>query len=83
MTHNVYSIFGNQVRTKIVMCLAQKPKTVSDLIHNCKLSQSAVSQHLKKLKTSGIVQTKKVGRTIWYWVPNKKVIAIAKQIVAL
>ncbi len=66
MSYDVYSAIGNSVRAKILMCLAQKPKTVTELIGNCQLAQSAVSQHLTKLKHAGLVEASKEGKNVTY-----------------
>jgi DNA-binding transcriptional ArsR family regulator len=59
-------IFSNITRVKILSCLAEKNKNVTDLIRNCGLSQSAVSQHLKKLKNMGMVDYEIKGRERLY-----------------
>jgi ArsR family transcriptional regulator, virulence genes transcriptional regulator len=76
--HDIYSAFGNRVRMKIILCLARKQKNVSQLIQSCALSQSAVSQHLLKLKKSGIVEAKKDGKEVWYSLKYKKAADISR-----
>jgi ArsR family transcriptional regulator, virulence genes transcriptional regulator len=83
MTYDIYSAFGNQIRTKLVLCLAKKSKNVTELIQTCGLSQSAVSQHLGKLKKSGIVETKKDGKVVWYSLKYKKAADISKLLLSL
>ena len=83
MPYDVYSAFGNQVRTKLILCLAEKPKNVTELINTCHLSQSAVSQHLSKLKKSGIVETKKEGQVVWYKLKYKKAADISSLLASL
>jgi len=83
MTNNVYSAFGNQVRTKLILCLAKKTKNVTELVQTCGLSQSAVSQHLCKLKKSGIVETKKDGKEVWYSLKYKKAAQVSRLLLSL
>lgn len=83
MTYTLYTAFGNQVRTKLILCLAQKPKNVSQMIQICGLAQSAVSQHLSKLKQSGIVETKKEGKEVFYSLRYKKAAEISKLLLQL
>jgi ArsR family transcriptional regulator, virulence genes transcriptional regulator len=83
MTYDIYSAFGNKVRTKLIFCLSKKPKNVTELIHSCTLSQSAVSQHLCKLKKSGIVKTQKEGKEIWYSLKYKKAADISQLLLQL
>lgn len=83
MKNDIYSVFGNPVRTRFITCLSQKPKNVTDLIRTCGLSQSAVSQHLSKLKRSGLVQVKKEGKEMWYSLIHKKAAHISKLLLSL
>jgi len=83
MSYTIYSAFGNQVRAKLLVCLSQKPKNVTQLIKTCNLSQSAVSQHLSKLKLSGIVEAKKDGKEIWYSLKYKKASVISRLLLDL
>jgi DNA-binding transcriptional ArsR family regulator len=83
MSHDIYSAFGNQIRTKLILCLEKKSKNVTELIQTCGLSQSAVSQHLGKLKKSGIVETKKDGKQIWYALKYRNAADISKLLLSL
>lgn len=66
METNVLSVFSNKVRLQLLICLSKGNKNVTQLIGNCGLSQSAVSQHLEKLRSAGIVNTKRDGKEIIY-----------------
>lgn len=64
---DVYALVGNEVRLKIVYLLQQEkelcPCDLSDILE---MTNSAVSQHLKKLKEGGLLHTRKKGQTIFY-----------------
>ncbi len=66
METNVLSVFSNKVRLQLLICLSKGNKNVTQLIGNCGLSQSAVSQHLEKLRSAGIVNTRRDGKEIIY-----------------
>lgn len=66
MSDAVLSAFTNPVRLKIIACLAEQPKNVSELIGTCDLSQSAISQHLARLRQTGLVTTERHGKAIYY-----------------
>jgi ArsR family transcriptional regulator len=83
MTDDVYSAFGNGIRTRLILCLARKSKNVTEMIRTCGLSQSAVSQHLVKLKKSGIVEATKSGKEVWYKLKFKKAADISRLLVSL
>jgi DNA-binding transcriptional ArsR family regulator len=61
-------------------CLLEEDKNVSGLIKKCGLSQSAVSQHLKKLKDLGVVVCHADGRDKIYQLKNKEIGDIAQKI---
>ena len=80
MTRDVYTAIGNKVRAKLLICLSQKPKNVSELIQNCGLSQSAVSQHLAKLKASRLVRATKNGKQMYYSLRYSAVASISREL---
>jgi len=83
MIANLYSALGNKVRVKLIDCLANKPKNVTELIKTCALSQSAVSQHLAKLKQGGLLQTKQEGKEVWYSLKHPQIAKVAKLLLVL
>lgn len=73
---DIYKAFSNENRVKLIVCLS-KAKNVTDLLGLCSLSQSALSQHLKVLKESGIIVCKRDGKNQVYSIKNKKALKIA------
>ena len=62
---------GNKVRLKILFLLDNESKMCPcDLSDVLGMTVSAVSQHLRKLRDAGLVETNKVGQTIFYWIPE-------------
>lgn len=78
---NILSIFGNTSRLKLLICLDRGEKNVTELIKNCGLSQSAVSQHLEKLRNAKFVSTERQGKEIIYKLTTKKSAKIAKELI--
>lgn len=64
-------LLGDSTRMKIIQQLKKKPGRVSDLEANFSLAQPTISYHLKILKKSGVVLSKKQGREVYYHL-NKK-----------
>lgn len=64
---NILKLAGNDVRMKILYMLSKEgqlcPCDLSDILG---MSIPAVSQHLRKLKDGGLVQTEREGQTIFY-----------------
>lgn len=60
-------VAGNLQRLKILYLLhAHKEMCVCDLAEVLELTDSAVSQHLRKLKDKNIVESRREGQTIYY-----------------
>lgn len=79
MENIVANAFSNPVRIKLLCCLSKGNKNVSELIDNCGLAQSAVSQHLDKLKKANLVKSEKSGKYIYYSLTSSKVAKIANE----
>lgn len=64
---NILKLAGNDVRLKILFLLSQEeqlcPCDLGDILD---MSIPAVSQHLRKLKDAGIVDTTRDGQVIFY-----------------
>ena len=83
MNEKIIKALCNTTRLKIIQCLSDKNKTVTELIGTCELAQSAVSQHLTKLKNAGLIKDKKVGREIIYSLSNKNLTKISSLLLNL
>jgi len=63
----VHALMGNESRLKILYIIYKEQQVcvcdISDILH---MNASPISQHLKKLKDSGLVQSRKVGQTVFY-----------------
>jgi len=57
---------GNKSRYRILEALLQGRKTVGELVKIVKLSQPAVSQHLKTLKACDLVIDERSGKEVFY-----------------
>lgn len=66
-------MLANEQRLLLLCRLTQGECSVTELIEVCGLSQSCVSQHLAKLRLSGIVDTRRDGTTIYYTLADKNV----------
>jgi len=72
---------GNASRYRIVEALLKGRKTVGELVKIVKLSQPAVSQHLKVLKSSHIVTDERRGQEVFYTVDTEHTLALLKTLV--
>ncbi len=59
----IFEAFGNQHRRDIIYALGLQPYSISQLAVKQNLSLPAIHKHIKILKKSGLIKTKKIGRT--------------------
>ncbi len=62
----LFKIFGDSSRLKILVALTQSDMCVSEISEFLSITQSAVSHQLRILKTSNLVKTRRVGKNIIY-----------------
>jgi DNA-binding transcriptional ArsR family regulator len=64
---HLLEVAGNLQRLKILYLLhAHKEMCVCDIAEVLEISESAVSQHLRKLKDKNLVRTRREAQTIYY-----------------
>lgn len=78
MSYSVIDALANPIRIQLILCIGTKEKTVQQLVSKCSLSQSAISQHLMKLKSAKLVKDRKDGRFVYYSIVHLSSIKIAK-----
>ena len=62
----LFKIFGDSTRIKILYALFESELCVSDIAQAVGLSQSAVSHQLRVLKASKLVKFRRDGKTVFY-----------------
>ena len=64
-----FTALGDEHRQRILLTFEQGERlNVGQIVEVSTLSRSAVSHHLKLLKTSGVLQSKKEGKEVYYWI---------------
>jgi ArsR family transcriptional regulator, virulence genes transcriptional regulator len=69
---------GNERRLLILCRLAGGEKSVGELEDAIDLSQSALSQHLARLRKDGLVRTRRKAQTIYYSIDSAAAAAVMK-----
>lgn len=70
---DVFSLVGNETRLSIVYLLLHYEKLcVCDISDILDISQSATSQHLRKLKDGNVIDNIRDGSTIFYFIPTER-----------
>ncbi len=72
---------GNEARYRIIQSLSKGPKTVTELVKAVKMSQPAISQHLKTLKSYSIVESKRDGKEIYYQINSEYTLKLLASLV--
>ena len=63
---SLFKALSNDIRWQILEFLRSGPFCVTALAHRLRVSQPAVSQHLKLLEQAGLVQGEKMGLQVHY-----------------
>ena len=69
---------ANENRLLILCALSESELSVGELNERIDLSQSALSQHLARLRAGGLVRTRRKGQTIYYSLPDSEAVDIIR-----
>ncbi len=75
---NLLKALSNERRLMIICALYQGEKSVGELENIIGLSQSALSQHLARLRRDGLVNTRRNAQTIFYSLNDKAAEAVLR-----
>lgn len=62
----LFKVFGDTTRVKILYVLFESEMCVNDIAHCLGMTPSAVSHQLRILKTSKLVKFRRDGKTVYY-----------------
>lgn len=65
-------------RLRVLCMLVEGERSVGDINREIALSQSALSQHLAKLREEGLVTTRKEAQSVFYRLSDGPVLAVIK-----
>jgi len=78
----LFKIFGDSTRIKILYELFQGEKNVTEICDDLEMNQSAISHQLKILKTSKLIKSRRDGKAMYYSLADdhvKVIIAMGKE----
>ena len=75
----LFKIFGDSTRVKILYALLQNELCVCDIAGLLDVSQSAVSHQLRVLKASKLVKFRREGKVVFYSLADNHVMSILSQ----
>ncbi len=74
----ILKALSDETRLKMVEFLLNGEKCVCEIFPHVKRTQSTVSIQLDVLRKAGIVDSKKQGKKVYYFISNKKVYDVFK-----
>ena len=72
----IFRALGSPLRVGIVVLLEERPRSVTELVDALGVSQPLVSQHLRVLRASGMVRSRRNGREMIYTIKDAGVPAL-------
>ena len=72
----LFKIFGDSTRIKILFDLFQGEKNVTEICDDLEMNQSAVSHQLKILKVSKLITSRRDGKAVYYRLADEHVTTI-------
>ena len=75
----LFKVFGDSTRIKILYVLFQSEMCVCDIAQLLNMSQSAISHQLRVLKQAQLVKYRREGKTVFYSLANAHVNTILNQ----
>lgn len=76
----VLNILSNAKRVEVVLALSNNEQSVKQLAHQVDLSQSALFQHLAKMREAGVVETRRHGLVVYYRLIMSELIGLLKEV---
>jgi ArsR family transcriptional regulator, lead/cadmium/zinc/bismuth-responsive transcriptional repressor len=75
----LFKIFGDSTRIKILFVLLESDLSVNDITKVLHMTQSAISHQLRILKANGLVKYKREGKSLIYSLSDAHVTTILSQ----
>ena len=74
---------SNDRRLKILCYLSEKERSVGELCDLIGIGQSALSQHLAKLRGDNVVKTRREAQTVYYSIASPEITNVRVDVVTL
>ena len=75
----LFRAFSDTSRVRILSALVSVEMNISALAAAVGISESAVSHHMRGLRQMRIVQSRRDGKEVYYWVEDEHIIALFQQ----
>lgn len=78
-TADIFIALGDEHRQRILLAFEKGEKlNIQQIVSTTPLSRTAVTHHLKVLRQSGVLDSEKVGKEVYFWI-NREVVTEALQ----
>ena len=71
---DICKTISNPNRQAILGLISNGEMSVTELVNRTGISQANISQHLAKLRSNGVVSTRREGNNVYYSISNPKII---------
>lgn len=78
LTAELFKTLGHPVRIKILHMLVDGEKCVCEMMEEIDIEQSNFSQHLGILKKQGLIDSRKDGQRVVYWISYPSVTQLVR-----
>src|SRR6218665_2485176 len=76
----VFRVMSAPMRLKIISCLCNGEKNVSELLEEIQTTQPNMSQHLNTLYQAGVLGKRREGVQIFYRIINEQVVTLCRAV---
>lgn len=77
---DVFKVFGDNTRIRILWTLFDAEKCVADISQSLDMSQSAISHQLRILKQARLIKSRRGGKNTFYSIDDEHVKRIIEQV---
>jgi DNA-binding transcriptional ArsR family regulator len=80
MAAEMFRVMSAPMRLKIIACLCNGEKNVSELLTEIETTQPNMSQHLNTLYQAGVLGKRREGVQIYYRIVNDRVVTLCRAV---
>ena len=80
MAAEVFRVMSAPMRLKIISCLCNGEKNVTQLLDEIETTQPNMSQHLNTLYQAGVIGKRREGVQIFYRIVNDRVVTLCRAV---
>ena|SRR5437868_15103648 len=80
MAAEIFRVMSAPMRLKIISCLCNGEKNVSQLLEEINTTQPNMSQHLNTLYQAGVIGRRREGVQIFYRIINDRVVTLCRAV---